>query len=150
MYIDLSVIVEEQVILLASLEFHVAESLSVFETLDGIDAQHGIAQGSMKFPEDRLSQSRGASFDDTADDSSDGITFAFDPIDIVCHFFGQFLIRTAHRILLDAAQVILGIILVQLVCTDLCCKGRDGDAELFQCQLGQCTGYDTRNGFACR
>ena len=45
----------EYIVLLAAFHIHVTETLSVFKAFDSVDAEHGIAQGGMKFTENRLS-----------------------------------------------------------------------------------------------
>ena len=134
---DASVVVIENVILLASFLVHAAESLSVFESFYGIDAQHGITQGRMQLSEYRLPQSDRTAFDDAGDDTSDGIAFAFDVEDVLFHDFGKFHIRTTDRILFDVAQIVLGVVFIQLIDTYLRSKGSHADTELFQGQFGQ-------------
>ena len=68
----------------------------------------------MQLAVDRLSQSDGASLNDTADDATDGIAFAFGLVNVVCHLLCQFLVGAAHGVVFDGAQVIRRVIFVEL------------------------------------
>lgn len=104
---NLVVLAVEDIVLLATFHLHVSKTLSVFKAFDGIDAEHGIAQSGMKLAEDWLSQSDGASLNDTADDPADSITFPFGLVDVIGHLLGQFLVGAAYGIVFDGTQVIL-------------------------------------------
>ena len=133
---DASAFVIEQIVLLASLQIHASESLPVFEPFGGVDAQHGVPQCGMKFPEYGLSQSNGASSDDAAHYASDGISFALYTQDKLFHLPCQFRVGTTHGIPFDAPEVVLCIVFIQSQGSHLRSECRYLHANFFQCQFG--------------
>ena len=109
-----SAVVVEYIILFAASQFHGVETLSIGKAFHGIDAQHGISQCGVQFAKYRLSQSDGASFDDTTNHTSDGIAFTFDFPDEFCHFFCFFKVGTTDIVAFYQVEVIALVVMVQL------------------------------------
>lgn len=65
------------ILLRASLPYS-SETLSVFEALDCIDAEHSGSEVGMKFGKSWFAETSRAPLDDTCDDSTYGVAFSFD------------------------------------------------------------------------
>ena len=95
----------------------------------------------MKLSKFWLSYTNGTAFDDTGDNTSDGIALCFYLGDQLFHLLGFLLIRTAYGIGLCQRQIISFVVAIQGNRTNLRGISLYADSHLSQGQLCQSTSY---------
>ena len=103
----------EGVVLLGASLADAIEAASVVESLAGIDAEHGVAQGCMEFAEHGLAQAYGTALDDAGDDASDGVAIGLDGEDELLHLLCLGHVGTAHDVGLGEREVVAGVVVVE-------------------------------------
>ena len=107
---DASGVVVEHIVLFRTFHFQPFKTVAVLEGLGGVDAQHARCQGSLQLAEHRLSQSHGASCDDTGDDAAYRVALGFYFGYELFHFFGLLRVGAADGICFGQLQVIRRIV----------------------------------------
>ena len=107
---DVSVIIEEEVILFGTSLPHSAESLAILEAMHSIDAQHGGSKVSMELGESRFAKSNGTALNDTRDDATNRVTLCLYIKNQLLHLLGHLSVWTTHRILLYLREIIFSIV----------------------------------------
>ena len=72
------------------------EAVAILEAFDGVDGEHGGAEGCMQFAELWFAQSCWTAFYDAGDDAADGVAGCFHLFYNVCHLGGFVRIGAAH------------------------------------------------------
>ena len=85
------------VVVFAAAEPGTGETGADFESLAGVDCQHGLREIALQFVEDRFPESRRNPAHRTLDDATYGIAGPPDPVDQFHHANGGFRVRATHR-----------------------------------------------------
>ena len=140
----------EDIVLLGATGCDAREALAIFEALDGVDAEHGCAEGGVELAELWLAEACRTALDDAGDDAADGVAFGLHLGDELLHLGCLLRIGTAHGIALCQREVVETVVALEGDVADLRGVGLNADAQLAECQLGECSAYTAADGDAGR
>ena len=117
----------KHIILLTATLTYAIEAQAIFKAFHSIDAEHCSPQLGMELVKLRFTQPHRTAFDDTSNDSTDGVPVGFDLSDQGFHLLCLFLIRTTNDVGVDLRKVVMCIVSFQLDVTNLCRIGLNSD-----------------------
>ena len=124
------------------------EAITILEALDSVDAEHGSTELGVELVEFGFAKTYGTTFDDTGNNTADGVAFRFNLGNEILHLLGFGLVGATYDVVINGGEVVLVVIAFDGDGAYLLCVGFDVDAELAEGEFGKGTANNTGDCYA--